>query len=459
MAIRSTNPATGEVVASFEEFTPEEVDARLARAQAAYQAWRTVPLAERAMLLKRVADLAMERKSELARLMTLEMGKRTAEALEEIDMSVAVLRWFADNAPRLLTDTAYDSSLGPAVIRRLPIGVLLLVMPWNFPMFQIVRVVAPNLMLGNAIACKHASNMPQFSIAFEQLFTDVGAPDGLYVNLLIGGERASALMGDARIVAGSLTGSERAGAAFAEHAGRNLKKCVLELGGSDPMVVLADADFDAALEAALAGRLLNAGQECISPKRIIVERPLYGRFVEKLVERVHAIRVGDPTDPGTQMGPMVSEKAVDGLLGQVRRAVDGGAVLQAGGKRIDRAGAWVEPTVLTDMRPSNPVYPEELFGPVFVLFEAADDAEAIDIANDTPFGLGASVFGGVSDHAQALAERIDAGMVMVNQVPNAAPDVPFGGVKRSGYGRELSPLCLEEFCNRKVIVTRPATRK
>lgn len=452
MAIASVNPATGEEVARFDEHTPDQVSALLDRATAGYKTWSAAPIAERTRILSAAADLAAERRADLAKLMTLEMGKLIGEAEEEVDMSIDVIRYFAANAEAMLASPPYDSSLGRAVVRHLPIGVLLGIQPWNFPMFQIVRFTIPNLMLGNAVVCKHSSNMPQFAIAFEKLFIDAGAPDGVYLNLLVSGERASALLDDPRIAGASLTGSERAGASLATAAGRNLKKCVLELGGSDPMVVLADADFDHAVSRAIAARMLNAGQECISPKRIIVERPIYDRFVATVVERVSALRVGDPTDPDSQMGPVVSEKAVEQLVGQIDRAVQGGARVLAGGKRIDRPGAWLEPTVLVDVGPDNPVYREEIFGPVAVLAMAEDVDDAVRLANDSPFGLGASVYSGDVDRAAEVASRIDAGMVFVNQPANAAPDLPFGGVKRSGFGRELARFGMEEFCNRKLVV-------
>lgn len=452
MAIASVNPATGQEVARFDEHTPDEVSALLDRAVAGYAKWRAVGFAERGAVLKAAADLAIERRDELAGLTTLEMGKLIGEARVEVDMSADVMRYFAEHAEGMVTTEPFQSSLGKAVVRHLPIGVLLGIQPWNFPMFQVVRFTVPNLMLGNAVACKHSSNMPQFAIAMEKLFRDAGAPDGVYVNLLISGERASALLDDPRIAGASLTGSERAGASLATAAGRNLKKCVLELGGSDPMVVLADADFDHAVSSAIAARILNAGQECISPKRIIVERPIYDRFVAAFVDGVTALRIGDPTDPDSQMGPVVSEKAAEQLKDQIDRAVSGGARILAGGNRIDRPGAWLEPTVLVDVGPDNPVYREEIFGPVAVLAVAEDADDAIRLANDTPFGLGASVYSSNLEHAGEVAGRIDAGMVFVNQPTNAAPDLPFGGVKRSGFGRELARFGMDEFCNRKLVV-------
>ena len=447
----TVNPATGELVESFDPATDAEVEAALSGVAGSFAAWSSRPLEERATIVRRVADLFEERAEELAAIITLEMGKRLEEARGEIDIVAAIFRYYADNGARFLADQELAIEGGRALIQKRPIGAVLGIMPWNYPYYQVARFAAPNLVLGNTIVLKHAPSCPRTALAIARVMADAGVPADVYVNVLATNEQVATMIDDPRIQGVSLTGSERAGAAVAARAGANLKKVVLELGGSDPMIVLDSADVAATAREAAASRLGNMGQACNAPKRMIVLADLYDEFVAGLVEAMGELVPGDPADPATTLAPLSSPAAADRLVDQLERAVAQGATVHTGGGRIDRPGAYVAPTVLTDVRPGTDAYREELFGPVAIVFRVESEDEAVALANDTPFGLGASVFSTDLARAQRVADRIDAGMVYLNAAGGSQPDLPFGGTKRSGIGRELGPVGMDEFANHRVL--------
>ncbi|MEV6901171.1 NAD-dependent succinate-semialdehyde dehydrogenase [Amycolatopsis sp. NPDC051372] len=447
-----TDPATGELIEQIENSTDQEVRDAIARVHRGYLSWRERPVAERAEIVARAGELFAERSDELAAIMTLEMGKRVNEGRGEVGIVVDIFSYYAEHGPSLIADEPLKIRDGDAVIRKEPIGALLGVMPWNFPMYQVARFVAPNLVLGNTILLKHASICPRSAVAIEQVLRDAGVPEDAYVNVFASSRQVPSILADPRIVGVSLTGSEQAGISVAAEAGRNLKRCVLELGGSDPLIVLDTDDLDETVNAVATARMRNCGQSCNAPKRIIVVGELYDSFVEKLTARVAAFYLpGDPSDPSTKLPPLASVSAADEVFEQVETAVRQGAVLRTGGHRVDGPGAYLEATVLTDVTPDMDAYRDEIFGPVFLLFPAASDEEAISIANDSPFGLGASVFGTDPARMRTVANRIESGMVYFNKSGGSQADLPFGGIKRSGMGRELGPLGIEEFMNKKSI--------
>jgi succinate-semialdehyde dehydrogenase / glutarate-semialdehyde dehydrogenase len=436
------NPATGELVRKYDTATDADIASAIDRAQAAYQEWgRRTSVAERAALVRRVAELHTERTEELADLIVEEMGKPREEAVGEVEFSAAIYEYYADNAEEFLKDEEITllAGEGTARIHREPVGVLLGIMPWNFPAYQVARFAGPNLCLGNTILLKHAPQCPSSSAFIEQIFTDAGFPDGAYVNIYASNEQAADIIADPRVQGVSVTGSERAGAAVAEVAGRNLKKVVLELGGSDPFLVLGTDDMDATVEAALAARLGNTGQACNAGKRFIVTEDLYDEFVDKFTAGILA----------AGRAPLSSELAADRLMEQIERAKADGATLVAA--EGEREGAHVPSGVLTGVSRESDTFYQELFGPVAMVFKAKDEAEAIELANDTPFGLGSYVFTNDAEQAERVASQIEAGMVFVNLVDADGVELPFGGVKRSGLGRELGRFGIEEFVNRKMI--------
>lgn len=451
MSIQTINPATNKVVTSFEEMTDKDLEAAVARAETTYAAWRRTSYEQRAAILKKVASLMRSRQDALATLITLEMGKLLAQAKAEIDLSANIFDYYAANGAKFLADKQLKPDYGKAFIRYSPIGVLLGVEPWNFPFYQVARFAAPNIMVGNTVLVKHASIVPQCAIAIEDLFKEAGAPEGLYTNLLISGKRASALVSDERIKGVSLTGSEAAGASVAAEAGKHLKKSVLELGGSDAFIVLEDANIDKAVEWAVIGRMNNNGECCVAAKRIIAVEAIADEFLAKFKEKLAKIKVGDPMDPSTELGPLSSEEAAVQLADQVDRSVKAGARVLLGGKRPNRPGAYMDPTILTNLKPGIPAYHEELFGPVASFYRVKDEQEAIRLANDSDFGLGGSVFTQDIERGQRVADQIDTGMVFINHPTWTKEELPFGGTKRSGYGRELSELGINEFVNKKLI--------
>ena len=451
MSYAVVNPATGETLKTFPTITDAELDAAIADADAAYRGWaRTASVQERAALIGRVADLHVERRQELAEIIVREMGKPMEQALAEVDFAADIYRFYVDNAEGLLADQPIEllAGSGTAVIRRAPVGVLLGIMPWNFPYYQVARFAGPNVVIGNTILLKHAEQCPESAAAIEQIFADAGAERGVYVKLYASHEQIEKVIADPRVQGVSLTGSERAGSAVAAVAGKHLKKVVLELGGSDPFVLLSTDDLDGAVQAAVDARLDNNGQSCNAAKRFIVIDDLYEPFVEKFTAKLAEVEPGDPTAEGTALGPLSSLKAAENLDEQVKRAVEHGAKVVRGGSRD---GAFFQTTVLTDVARDNPASKEEFFGPVAQVYRATNEDEAVELANDIPFGLGSYVFTTDSEQAMRVADQIEAGMVFVNGVLMDGAELPFGGVKRSGTGREMGRLGADEFVNKKLI--------
>ena len=445
------NPATGETVKTYPTISDDDLQAAIARATEAHRTWTpSTTVQQRAAMLHRLAELHTEHRERLADIIVREMGKPVEQALGEVDFCVAIYDYYADNAAKLLADEPIDllEGDGSAFIRRSSYGVLLGIMPWNYPYYQVARFAGPNLAIGNTILLKHAPQCPESAEAIEQLYHEAGFPADAYINIYATNDQIATVIADPRVRGVSLTGSERAGAAVAEIAGRNLKKVVLELGGSDPFILLSTDDLDASVQAAVGGRLENTGQACNAAKRFIVVDELYEPFMEKFTAALTAIKPGDPTSSQTTIGPLSSTTATDRLADQVKRAVDQGAQLVAGG---DRDGNFFSTTILTGITPDNDAYHEEFFGPVASVYRVADEAEAVELANDTPFGLGSYVM--TTDEQQALrvADQIEAGMVFVNAVGAEGAELPFGGVKRSGFGRELGRFGADEFVNKKMI--------
>ncbi|AXT86327.1 succinate-semialdehyde dehydrogenase [Aeromicrobium sp. A1-2] len=437
-----TDPSTGEVLESFEHATDADVEATLASSSAAYAAWKDVPMTERAVVVKRVAALFAERADELAKIATQEMGKPESEGVEEAEFCQAIFDYFADEGPTLTADLPIKTfSGGRAIVQRLPVGPLLGIMPWNFPFYQIARFAAPNLMLGNTIILKHAESVPRSALAVEQIMKDAGVPEGAYLNVFATYDQIETIIADPRIQGVSLTGSERAGAVVAALAGKNLKKCVLELGGSDPMVVLDSDDLDTVVDNAWDFRMYNTGQACNSNKRMIVMDDLFDDFVGKLTQKALAI---------DSFSPLSSRRAAEALAEQVDDAVSKGATLHAGGVLGEAPAAFYSPAVLSGITQDMRAYSEELFGPVAVVYRVGSDDEALALANDTTYGLGGSVFSKDPARAEKVAQRLEVGMANVNSTAGEGAEIPFGGVKRSGFGRELGPLGMDEFVNKRM---------
>jgi succinate-semialdehyde dehydrogenase/glutarate-semialdehyde dehydrogenase len=445
------DPATGETVKEYPTISDDELRDAIARADATHRDWSAqTTVQERAGLIRRVGELHAERRERLADIIVREMGKPVEQALGEVDFCEAIYAFYADNAEELLADEPIKllDGEGSALIRRSSLGALLGIMPWNFPYYQVARFAGPNLVIGNTILLKHAPQCPESAQAMEEMFREAGFPEGAYINIYATNEQIEWVIADPRVRGVSVTGSERAGAAVAEIAGRNLKKVVLEMGGSDPFILLKTDDLDAAVEAAVEARLDNTGQSCNAAKRFIVSDELYEPFLEKFTDALTAVKPGDPHSPDTTIGPLSSQTAAERLEDQVRRAVDQGAKLVAGGQR---EGNFFSPTVLTDITPDNDAYREELFGPVAQVYRVSSEDEAVKLANDTPFGLGSYVMTTDEEQARRVADKIDAGMVYVNIVGADGAELPFGGVKRSGFGRELGRYGADEFVNKKLI--------
>src|SRR5580693_6878289 len=453
------NPATNETEREFATATDAEVEQVLARSARAYQSWRTTAKDERAKVLLRVAELYAERIDELAALITREMGKPTREAKGEIMLVVSIYRYYADQGPALLADTPLSPRAGgTALIRKEPVGPLLGIMPWNFPYYQVARFAGPNLMIGNTIVLKHAPQCPESALAMEQIFHDAGLPEDAYINIFASNEQIAGVIADPRIAGVSVTGSERAGSAVAAVAGQNLKKVVLELGGSDPFIVLDGTDLPNVAKTAAAARMENGGQACNASKRMIVADTVYDDFIREFTAAMSGYVTGDPTDPATSYGPLSSEQAARNLMEQIDDAVSKGATVHLGGHRVDGPGAFVEATVLSGVTPEMRAYREELFGPAAVVYRVADADEAVELANSSAFGLGGAVFSSDEKLAEEVADRLDVGMAWVNSAELGGPELPFGGTKRSGVGRELGPLGIDEFVNKKLIHTPPAAQ-
>lgn len=451
---QTTNPATGELVKEFPTATDADVESAINSTHQAYASWANTPIDERAALMDRAGDLMRDRTKQLAEIITVEMGKLPAEAEAEVDLSADILKYYAKNGPSILADEPLSpSSGGSAIVVSQPIGPLIGVMPWNFPQYQVARFAGPNLVAGNTILLKHAPDCPQSALAFEQLMHDAGFPAGTYINLFATNEQVQTIVADDRVAGASVTGSERAGSAVAETAGRHMKKVVLEMGGSDPFIVLDGSDMDGIVAEAVRGRMTNSGQSCIASKRMIVTQDRYQEFVDKLTEQMAALRTGDPTDAHTTVAPLHEEDAAEKLMDQVNDAVEKGATVRTGGHRVDRPGAFVEPTVLTGVTRDMRAFGEELFGPVAVVYSVADVDEAIDLANESSYGLGGSVISDDVQHAQQVARRVDTGMVWINKATWTEPDLPFGGTKRSGIGTELGEDGIQQFLNKQLIRT------
>jgi succinate-semialdehyde dehydrogenase/glutarate-semialdehyde dehydrogenase len=457
MAYQTVNPYDNTVVATFDDLTDEQVQGVLAQAQTTFESWRQTSFAERTVVMKRAAAILRERSDEFARLLTLEMGKLYNESLGEVELSAQILDYYAVEAEIFLAPEPLDTASpdDDAMLVSAPLGVILGVQPWNFPYYQLARVAGPNLMAGNVVIVKHASNVPQAAAAFEKLLLEAGAPKGAYTNVYATKDQINTLIDDPRVRGVALTGSEGAGAVVAARAGKNLKKSTLELGGSDPFIALADCDLDKTVEWALHGRVFNGGQCCVASKRIIVVDGIADEFLAKFQVAMSQLKGGDPFDPATTLAPMSSQHAADELYAQINAAVEAGAKAIVCGEQVPTTGAFVQPTILTDIAPENPAYYQEFFGPVALFFRVKDEDEAVRLANDSRFGLGGSVF--TSDVARGIeiAKRIETGMVNINHPARLKADLPFGGVKISGYGHELAHLGIEEFINKKLINVVP----
>jgi succinate-semialdehyde dehydrogenase/glutarate-semialdehyde dehydrogenase len=456
MTYKTINPATGAVVKTYEDISDAALGEVMDIAQACYQTdWRLKPTAQRAQIVRAAATRMRQQREHLAGLLTLEMGKLIAEARGEVDLSANILDYYAERAETFLKPRSIPEARN-STIETLPLGIILGVEPWNFPYYQLARVAGPQPMVGNVLVIKHANNVPQSALAFAQTFDEAGAPKGAYTNVFASFEQVGRLIEDPRVRGVTVTGSERAGAAVAERAGRVLKKSVMELGGSDPFIVLEDALLEPTLANAMWGRMNNTGQSCVASTRVIVVgRERAKTFLDGLTPRMSSLRVGDPADPATTLGPVSSERAMTRLLEQIDMAKAAGARVVTGGGRVNRPGFYVEPTILTDIAEDNPIYTQELFGPVISFYVVASEDEAIRVANATPFGLGGSVFTADIERGRKLARRIESGMAFVNHPTWTAPALPFGGIKNSGYGRELSELGFGEFVNCKLIDIAP----
>lgn len=448
---RVSNPTTGQIVKEYAGMSDEAVEVALTRSQQGYLAWRQTSFVHRSEALNRAAQLFEDRADELAAIVTRETGKRINEARGEVTLTANIFRYYAEHLEAQLQDEHVGENQPGAVIQKLPIGPVLGVMPWNYPYYQVARFAAPNLALGNTILVKHASQCPESSSAIETLMRDAGFPEEAYINLFATSDQIATMIADERLRGASVTGSERAGIAVATQAARHIKKVVLELGGSDPMIVLDSSDVTAIATQAAESRMGNTGQSCASPKRMIVMADIYDEFVAQVCARLERYEAGDPADAATTLGPVSSIAAADQLVQQIQDAANEGAAIRLGGTRLDRSGAFVAPTVITDVRPGMNVHHEELFGPVCVIYRVETEEEAVALANDTPFGLAASVFSEDVERARRVGAQLDVGMLAINQPTRSQPHLPFGGVKRSGLGRELGALGIEEFMNKRLV--------
>lgn len=451
MAIASINPYTGRTLRRFAAFSWLKTERILAQAHRAAATWRRTSFAQRAEVLRRAAALLRERQAELARFMALEMGKPVTDGRAEVEKCAVCCEFYAAHGERFMADEVIQTDAGRSFISHQPIGVVLAVMPWNFPFWQVVRFAAPALMAGNVGLLKHASNVPQCALALEKIFHDAGLPPAAFRTLLIGSDLVEQLVRDDRVRAVTLTGSEPAGAAVAAVAGAHIKKTVLELGGSDAFIVLADADLATAARVAAQSRMLNSGQSCIAAKRFIVERPVVRQFIQMVKEHMRQLRTGDPLDEATQYGPLARPDLADDLAQQVRDSVAQGAKVELAGGQDQPGSALFRPMILSNIRPGQRAYHEELFGPVALILSARDADDALRLANDSRFGLGAAIWTGDLARGEALARQVESGAVFVNGLVKSMPELPFGGVKKSGYGRELSHLGIREFVNQKSI--------
>jgi succinate-semialdehyde dehydrogenase/glutarate-semialdehyde dehydrogenase len=451
LAIATINPATGELLKSFEPLTASEIEEKIRAAEQRFPEFRALTFAERGRMMMKAADLLEAEKNELAKLMTLEMGKTYRSAVDEAVKCAWACRYYAENAEKFLADEVIETSAKKSYIRYQPMGIILVIMPWNYPFWQVFRFIAPGLMAGNVGLLKHASNVPQCALKIEDLLLQAGFPPGAFQTLLIGSNKVDGILADPRIAAATLTGSEEAGVKVGAGAASRIKKVVLELGGSDPFIVMPSANLEEAVATGVKARTLNNGQSCIAAKRFIVADGIADKFEQAFVEKMHALRLGDPFDEKTDVGPLATADAVQSLHADVQKSVDCGAKVLTGGKPAKLPGNFYLPTVLTNIPENSPAYREELFGPVASLFRVKDLDEAIRVANDSRFGLGASAWTSDANEQERFINELEAGMVFINQMVASDPRVPFGGVKRSGYGRELSTFGIREFANVKTV--------
>ncbi len=455
MAYQTVNPANNKLIKEYSSHTDADVEAALSTADALYHSdWSKGSIDKRLAVLHKLADLIDSRTEELAKIASVEMGKLIAQSRGEVKLCAQIARYYADNAKQFLAPVKYPSEMGEAWVEHHPIGVVMAVEPWNFPYYQLMRVLAPNLAAGNPVLAKHASIVPHCAETFAHLVREAGAPDGAWTNLFISSDQVANIIADDRVQGAALTGSEKAGSIVAAQAAKHIKKSTLELGGNDVFVVLDDADLEKAVKIGVNARLANAGQVCTAAKRFIVHEKVAEQFLTKYTEAFCAITIGDPLDENTRLGPLSSKDALETLTKQVDEAVKNGATLHYGGKPVQREGSFFEPTILTNITRGNPAYFEEFFGPVAQVYVVKNDDEAVKLANDSHYGLGGAVFSKDIDRAKKMASRIETGMVWINWLTDTAPELPFGGVKRSGYGRELSDLGIKEFVNQKLVVIR-----
>ncbi|HHS8859309.1 TPA: NAD-dependent succinate-semialdehyde dehydrogenase [Klebsiella aerogenes] len=455
MAYQTVNPANNQLIKSYPAHSDADVEAALRQADALYHsAWAKGDIAQRLPVLHKLADLIDSRAEELAKIASQEMGKLIKQSRGEVKLCAQIARYYADNAERFLAPVKYPSDLGEAWVEHHPIGVLMAVEPWNFPYYQLMRVLAPNLAAGNPVIAKHASIVPQCAETFAHLVREAGAPEGAWTNLFISQEQVAKIIADDRVQGGALTGSEKAGGIVASQAAKHIKKATLELGGNDVFVVLDDADLERAVKIGVQARLNNAGQVCTAAKRFILHEKIAESFLSKFSDAFRQVKIGDPLDESTTLGPLSSKDALETLSKQVDEAVKHGAKLHLGGKPVSGEGNFYEPTILTGITRENPAYFEEFFGPVAQIYVVKDDDEAIALANDSHYGLGGAVFSQDIERAKRMASGIETGMVYINWLTDTAPELPFGGVKRSGFGRELSDLGIKEFVNQKLVVVR-----
>ncbi len=451
MAIQSINPLTNQLIKEYEEYADQRIQEILRRADDTYQQWKKTSFRERSRLMHQAAQVLKENKHKYGQLMTDEMGKTRKEGIAEVEKCALACDYYAQHAAQFLQDEPLPVDEGRAYIAYDPIGTILAIMPWNFPFWQVIRFAAPNLMAGNVGILKHASNVPGCALALEEVFQKAGFPGGAFQTLLISNQKVDSILEDSRIKAATLTGSEGAGSKVARKAGEQLKKTVLELGGSDPFIVLADADVEQAADVAVQSRMINCGQSCIAAKRFIVVKEVADQFTEQFVRKMASLKQGDPNEESVDYGPMAREDLADGLLEQVKKSVAKGAEVLLGGSRPDKKGAFFQATVLTQVKPGSPAYDEEMFGPVASIFTVGDEQEAIRIANESPYGLGGSVWTTNIEKGKEFVRHVESGAVYINKMMASHPAVPFGGVKLSGYGRELSHVGIREFVNQKTV--------
>ncbi|CAI1539796.1 NAD-dependent succinate-semialdehyde dehydrogenase [Serratia fonticola] len=453
MPYQTVNPFNNQLIKEYTPHNDDQVELALAQADALYHSdWSKGEIIQRLPVLHKLADLMESRVEELANIASVEMGKLIEQSRGEVKLCGQIARYYANNAQKFLTPVSYESSLGEAWVEHHPIGVLMAVEPWNFPFYQLMRVLAPNLAAGNPVVVKHASIVPHCAEAFEKLVHEAGAPKGAYTNLYISQDQVASIIADDRVQGVALTGSEKAGSIVAAQAAKKLKKATLELGGNDVFVVLDDCDLEKAVKVGAEARLNNAGQVCTAAKRFIVQEKVAKAFLQQLTEHFKNVKMGDPLDETTTLGPLSSKSALEGLIEQVNDAVKQGAKLHLGGKALQHEGNFFEPTILTHISRDNPAYFTEFFGPVAQVYVVSDDEEIVKLANDSHYGLGGAIFSTDIERAKKLASRIETGMVYINSLTDTAPELPFGGVKRSGFGRELSDLGIKEFVNQKLVV-------